>query len=265
MKKGRAFLVNVSIRELPFPIKVTSERDKNGQHTVANISIHARIMKEFEAEWIDKFIQVTHLHRDRIGIETMKTNIKDYVAALNANTIKIEMAFPYFVEKRTPKSNEPCLVKYNCTYTCQYPSIDSDVKTTFSIDCPVITSYPIESFSPSKRGYYPQMSIIHIEVQPKKDITPEKLVTLADSKSLAPIYSFLTREDQLYLIGKTQENYQSSIDTLDEIRLELAKNENISWYSISSSNYGMLHNYSTFINLEKSYWVPGSYFEDMEI
>ena len=46
---------------------------------------------------------------------------------------------------------------------------------------------------------------------------------------------------------------------------QIARDKNISWYSICSSNYGMLHNYSTSINLEKSYWVPGSYFENMEI
>jgi GTP cyclohydrolase I len=122
MKKGRAFLVNVSIQDLPFPIKVASS--KNGQSTVANISIKARIMKEFEAEWIDKFIQVTHSHRDNIGIETMRANIKDYIDALSANSVRIEMSFPYFVEKRTPRSNEPCLVKYDCTYASQYPSLD---------------------------------------------------------------------------------------------------------------------------------------------
>ena len=265
MKKGRAFLVNVSIHDLPFPIKVLSGSSKTGQNTVANISVQARIMKEFEAEWIDKFIQVTHKHRDNIGPEHIKSSVKDYLEALNANSVRIEMSFPYFVEKRTPKSNEPCLVKYDCTYTSLFPSLDNEVKIIFGIKCPVITSYPIDSQAAGKKNSFPQLSILRIEVQPKGEIYPEELIKLADSKSLAPIYSFLSKEDQLYLIEKTQQNYHSSVDMVDEIRLELAKNKDIGWYSISSSNYGMLHNYTTLISLEKSRWVPGSYYDDEEV
>ncbi len=265
MKKGRAFLVNVSIQDLPFPIKVLSGASKDGQSTVANISVQARIMKEFEAEWIDRFIQVTHRHRDNIGIEDLKSSIKDYLEALNANSVRVEMAFPYFVEKRTPKSNEPCLVKYDCTFTSHFPSLDNDVKIVFGIKCPVITSYPVEGQSSGRKSSFPQLTILQIEVQPKQEIFPEEIVKIADAKSLAPIYSFLSREDQLHLIEKTQQNYQSSVDTVDEIRLELARRRDVGWYSISASNFGMLHNYTTLISLEKSRWVPGSYYEDEEI
>lgn len=265
MNKGKAFLVNVSIRDLPFPIKVHSSRVAGEQSTIANISIQARLMKEFEAECIDRFIQITHSHRDNLCVESMKNNAKDYLTALNANTVRISMDFPYFVEKRTPKSNEPCLVKYDCRYSSQYPSIGGEVRTTFSIACPVITSYPIQDLGKSTTEYFPQMSVLHIEVQPKKDIAPEQIVALADEKSLSPVYSFLAKEDQLYLIEKTRNTFQSSIDTIDGIRMVLARDENIEWYSISASNYGMLHNYSTFINLEKSNWVPGSNYEDDSI
>ena len=33
-------------------------------------------MKEFEPQWIDRFIQIVHEHRDHIGLKEMATNIK---------------------------------------------------------------------------------------------------------------------------------------------------------------------------------------------
>jgi hypothetical protein len=60
-------------------MRVISKVNPNGQSTIANISIDARIMQEFEAQWIDKFIRIVHEHRDRIGTKTLSVNIMDYL------------------------------------------------------------------------------------------------------------------------------------------------------------------------------------------
>jgi len=102
MKDEKRFLVEVGMKDLPFPIKVASKGNSDGQATIANISINARIMHEFEAGWIDKFIQVVHQHRDRIGTKSLRDNIADYVKELKASTVRIDFEYPYFIEKRTP-------------------------------------------------------------------------------------------------------------------------------------------------------------------
>jgi GTP cyclohydrolase I len=100
MARERRFLVDVGIKDLPFPMRVVSRLDPEGQPTIANISVSARIMREFEARWIDKFIQIIHRHRDRIGTRTLSENIMDYLKELEATTVKIDFTYPYFVEKR---------------------------------------------------------------------------------------------------------------------------------------------------------------------
>ncbi|MFA7283913.1 MAG: hypothetical protein WC066_05140, partial [Candidatus Omnitrophota bacterium] len=90
MTGEKRYMEDVGMRNLPFPMKVVSKVDKSGQSTVADISISARIMQEFEAGWIDKFIQTLHNHRERIGTKTLKDNIKDYVRHLKASSVKIE-------------------------------------------------------------------------------------------------------------------------------------------------------------------------------
>jgi hypothetical protein len=75
MAENRRFLVDVGIKDLPFPMRVVSKVDPEGQHTIANISVSARIMREFDARWIDKFIQIVHRHKDRIGTRTLSENI----------------------------------------------------------------------------------------------------------------------------------------------------------------------------------------------
>ena len=57
MKEEKRYLADIGMKDLPFPMRVVSRVNKNGQYTVADISISARIMHEFDATWIDKFIQ----------------------------------------------------------------------------------------------------------------------------------------------------------------------------------------------------------------
>lgn len=69
------FLVDVGMNDLPFPITVASKANSEGQSTIANISISAHIMHEFEARWIDTFIKIVHQHRDAIGAKTLKKTL----------------------------------------------------------------------------------------------------------------------------------------------------------------------------------------------
>ncbi len=257
MTDKKRFLVDVGMKDLPFPMKVPSKREDGGQATVAGISISARIMQDFEARWIDKFINVLHQHRDRIGTDTLCANILDYVDELNAKAISIDFKYPYFVEKTTPVSGEKCLVQYLCTYTAKVTAVDDTPRIHFSMQIPCITTYP-GSATGEEGGLFGQLSAVTIEVQSADSIFPEDLVELVDRHALSPVYSFLPAADQAFIIRKIHNENVSSVVMTDAIRAELARNSRIDWYSVHTSNYGMLHSYSTIIGTEKSSWVPSS-------
>jgi hypothetical protein len=86
-----------------------------------------------------------------------------------------------------------------------------------------------------------------------------------DRHALSPIYSFLTKEDQEFVIRKIHTEKKTSVVMLDEIRSELAQNRSLDFYSVNCSSFGMLHSYSTVIGTEKSMWVPFSGYEDSDI
>jgi GTP cyclohydrolase FolE2 len=141
MAKEKRFLVDVGMKDLPFPMKVTSKVYPDGQFTIANISVSARIIQEFEARWIDKLIQIIHQHRDRIGTKTLRVNIIDYLKELQAKAVKIDFDYPFFVEKLTPVSREKCLVRYLCTYSAKASYVVEKPKIIFKMEIPVITTF----------------------------------------------------------------------------------------------------------------------------
>ena len=264
MSDDKRFLMDVGMKDLPFPIKVASKVNPDGQSTIANISINARIMHEFEAGWIDKFIQVVHQHRNRIGSLSLRENIADYIKELKASTVKIDFDYPFFIEKRTPVSQEKCLVKYNCSYSVKVPSIDEKPRVFFKMAVPCLSTYPASD--PQKPGgLFGQTSVVVVETESREDIYPEDILDLVDRHALSPIYSFLTKEDQEFVITKIHTERKTSVVMLDEIKDELARKRSLDFYSVNCSNFGMLHSYSTVIGTEKSMWVPFSGYEDVGI
>lgn len=257
MLDKKRFLIDVGIKDLPFPIKVISREHPEGQNTVADLSINARIMQEFEASWINKFIKIVQSHKGTIGPASLKVNILDYLKELKAHMVRIDFDYPYFMEKTAPVSKEKCIVRYLCTYYVKTLAVDEKPKVFFRIEIPAITTYPGSS-KEKAGGLFGQLSVVNIEVETKKDIYPEDLIDIVDSHALSPVYSYLSSEDQIALIQKVHSTVRSSVVMVDEIKTELSKNNKIGWYSIKCSNYGMLHSYSTVIRTEKGMWVPRS-------
>jgi GTP cyclohydrolase I len=261
VKSEAKFMVDVGMKGLPFPMRVASRGQAEGQQTIAEISVSARIMQEFEAEWIDRFIQVLHEHRGRIGGKTLCANLKDYMQRLNASTVRVDFEYPFFVEKRTPVSKEKCLVRYRCTYSARSSNVESDGAAIFAIQVPAITTYPVPADA-TPTGLFAQLSVVRLEVETHTDVFPEDLAELVDRHALMPVYSFLTKEDQAFVIQKIHSGRKTSVVMTDEIKDELRSMPGIESYTIRCANFGMLHSYNTFIGTEKSMWVPFSEAED---
>ena len=260
MVDTKKFLVDVEMNDLPFPMRVISQKDSEGQPTVANISISARIMQEFEARWIDTFIRILHQHRDSIGTRALRSNILDYMKELSASSVRVDFHYPYFVEKLTPVSREKCMVRYFCTYSAKATSTKEDPKIIFKIEIPCISTYP-GSVSDKPGGLFGQLSKVIIEIVAKKDFFAEDLVEIVDDHALSPIYSFLSEDDQASLIERIHSEKKSSVVLTDEIKNDLRHHPAIEWYAVRCANYGMLHSYNTVVSTEKSYWVPFSGYE----
>ncbi len=261
MQDESRFLVEVGMQNLPFPIRAISRSDPDGQPTIANISVMARIKRSFEARWIDRFIQVLHHQKDLIGVHRLRDHLRTFLDALQATMVKVDYEYPFFVGKQTPLSGETCLVQYRCVCSAKNLLHDNGARVAFRMEIPCISTYPA-SDAGHPGGLFGQLSVMDVEVVANSDVFPEDLVALVDRHALTPVYSFLTEEDQQVLIDRIHSEKKTSVVVVDAVKSELARNRDITWYAVRCSNYGMLHSYSTIIQTEKSAWVPFSGYDD---
>jgi GTP cyclohydrolase I len=250
------FLIDVGMSGLHFPIRACSRDNPDGQSTVAEISVSARIWKNFEASWIDKFIQIAHRHRETLGPASLRSHIMDYYKEFRAASVRLEYQYPFFHEKITPFSKEKCLVRYRCLYSATIDSMEKGVKLIQRIEAPVLTTYP-GSTPETEGGLFAQLSVVDCEVETSNGgCLTEDLIDIIDRNALMPVYSFLTPEDQAEIIRKVHSDKKTSVVMTDSIKEELRRHPAVRWYRIRTNNHGMLHSYSTFVATEKTSWAP---------
>lgn len=255
MAQEEEYLVDVGMRGMPFPMLMLSRNDKQGQPTIATISVRAKVKSRYESGWIDRFIKILHRLRKSTGMKNLNENITEKLGELDTAMVRVQFAYPFFVEKSLPVTKEKCLVRYMCSYTAKCSSVGDKPKVIFKIHIPAITTDPASD--PSKEGgLFGQLSVVTVEVDSRQEIYPEDLVALVDKYAISPVYSYLNPEDEIHIIQKAHSMEKFSQVLTDELKSELANNRFVDWFSVKCSNFGMLHSYSTGMGTEKDLWMP---------
>ena len=242
-------LADVGVTDLPYPVRAPSRADPRGQPTVARVSIEARVAREFEAGWSDQLMQVLHAHRDRFSAQALKQDIGAYVEAFDAGVVEVSLEYPFFVEKRTPRTGQKCLVKHDCTYSVVALSPEAVPRVFFKIAVPCLTSGPA-SDRRHPAGSLGQLSIVTLETESQRDLYPEDLVALVDRNAQAPLYSFLTPGDREDLLGRIRTQRRSSVELVERVRGELAADPGLGFYSVRCLDASYLRPYRTMIGEE---------------
>jgi GTP cyclohydrolase IB len=240
-------LLEVGVTDLPYPVRVPSRADPQGQPTVARVSIEASVAREFEADWVDRLLQVLHAHRERISAGALKQDIGAYLEALHAEMVEVSLEYPFFVEKRTPRTGQKCLVKYDCRYCVVALSPGVAPRVFFKIAVPCITTGP--SPDGRRRGAsIGQVSTVTLETESQRDVYPEDLVALVDRNALAPLYSFLGPEDRDDVLRRIRTQRRTSVEMVERVRGELAADPGLGFYSVRCLDSSFLRSYRTLIS-----------------
>src|SRR6185295_13326217 len=94
----------VGIKAIRHPVKIM-ERLGGVQHTIALFNMYVGLPHHFKG---------THMSR---LVESLQAMLREMVDKLEAQEGRIEMAFPYFIEKKAPVSGVKSLMDYEVVFT----------------------------------------------------------------------------------------------------------------------------------------------------
>jgi GTP cyclohydrolase I len=105
----------VGARDLRYPI-VVLDRDYEKQQTVARLTMSVNLPHQFKGTHMSRFIEVLNEHRGEVTMRTLPTILHTLKKRLHAERARIEVVFPYFLDRIAPVSGVRALMDYECSF-----------------------------------------------------------------------------------------------------------------------------------------------------
>lgn len=245
----------VGVRDLRYPVTVKAPYSKDGiQETVANITMTVSLPHHLKGTHMSRFIEVLNEHRGEVAMRTMPDILYALKGQLEAKAARIEVTFPYFLEKQAPVSKSSGLMEYECTFVGESDGADDDF--IYRVKVPVTSLCPC-SREISARGAHNQRGHVVIEVRSRRseDGTPEviwieELIEVAELSASSPVYALLKRADEKAVTEMAYDHPVFVEDIVRNVAEKMMADQRVVWFRVNVINYESIHNHSAFAKLE---------------
>ena len=235
----------VGIRAIRHPVKVR-DRSHGEQYTIAMFNMYVGLPHNFKGTHMSRFVEVLNEHNNVISVHSFREIVKEVADRLDSESSRIEMSFPYFMEKSAPVTGVRSLVDYEATLYGEMRN--EDVSITTKIVVPVTSLCPC-SKEISAYGAHNQRSHVTITALTEAFVWIEELIELAESNASSQLYGLLKRPDEKFVTEQAYDNPKFVEDMVRDIASELIRDERIIAYTVESENFESIHNHSAYAKI----------------
>ncbi len=237
----------VGIKDIQIPIKVM-EKTGNLQNTVASVSLTANMPGEYRVSCVTVFTQALNTYNGEISINNFSKLLNELTRDLNAESAKMEMTFPYFIEKKAPISKTRGLMEYSCTFT---GGVGADDNLILSVQVPVTTLCPC-SKEISEAGAHNQRAEVTLNVKFDKFIWVEDLIELIENSASCELYSLLKRPDEKFVTEQAYNNPMFVEDVVRKVAISALEHPDITWFSAGVESFESIHKHSAYAYVDSN-------------
>lgn len=246
-------LDEVGVSGLRYPI-IVLDQGQGQQHTIAQIAMSVNLPHHFKGTHMSRFLEILNEHRGEVTMRTLPAMLQALRDRLQAESAKVEVAFPYFVERAAPVTGARALMDYGCAFLGERRGQEDAF--LLRVEVPVTTLCPC-SKAISDYGAHNQRGSVTIEVKTRVDdegqqilIWIEELINIAERSASAPVYPLLKRADERHVTMQAFDNPVFVEDIVREVAVELRADERVAWFRVRAVNDESIHNHSVFAQVE---------------
>jgi len=237
----------VGIKAIRHPIQIM-QRTGGVQHTVANFNMYVDLPHQFKGTHMSRFVESLNAHEREITVETFKVMLEEMVEKLEAEEGRIEMTFPYFIDKAAPVSGVRSLMDYEVTFVAQI--LKGQQCFAMKVLVPVTSLCPC-SKRISERGAHNQRSHVTVTAHTSDFVWIEEIVDLVEKQASSELYGLLKRPDEKYVTERAYDNPKFVEDMVRDVAALLNLDERITRYVVESENFESIHNHSAYARIER--------------
>lgn len=231
----------VGLSGLKTPVRV---KEKTGtlQNTIATISMRARILESNRDNCVDTFTSILDEYLGELSVTSFSSILSRLEDALQAKSVRIEMSFPYFIDKKAPVSNTHSLMEYTCGFS---GGIGDDQGFILSVSVPVTTLCPC-SKEISAGGAHNQRAEVTLNVKFNNFIWVEDLINMVERSASCELYALLKRPDEKFVTEKAFNNPMFVEDVVRKVAVFALADPNITWFSAGVESFESIHKHSAY-------------------
>jgi len=246
-------LDEAGIKDIQYPVTLL-DRQNEKQRTVATISMSVELPHHFKGTHMSRFVEVLAGHSCEFDGSTIPAMLAELKQVLDAESARITVSFPYFLEKAAPVTRITAKMNYQCTFYGESGRSGDDF--VLSVRVPVSSLCPC-SKEISSYGAHNQRGHIKIDVRsfPDKDGIPtiiwiEELIDIAESSASSPVYSLLKRADEKYVTEQAYDNPVFVEDMVRNASEKLMQDNRVTWFQVTAENQESIHNHTAYARFE---------------
>jgi GTP cyclohydrolase I len=236
----RLAIQNVGVRGLRYPLQLETA---GGEvlSTVANLTMTVGLPPEV------KGVELLEGRSGKLTQEGLFLMMEEMLLRLDAESGRIELAFPYFIRKKAPVSGVESLLDYDATLIIdkrpgEYTSLTLRVVAAVTSLCPC-------SKKISDYGAHNQRSHITLEARLRESMAIEELVRIAEDEASCEVFGLLKRPDEKWVTERAYDNPKFVEDLVRDIALRLMDEPRIAEWKVISENFESIHNHSAYAEL----------------
>ncbi len=231
----------VGLKGLKAPVRV-KEKSGNLQNTIATITMQARLSDGHKDNCVETFTTIINDSLDELSVTSFSSILTRLKDGLQAKSVRLEMSFPYFIDKKAPVSDTHSLMEYTCIFS---GGIGEDEGFKLSVSVPVTTLCPC-SKEISTGGAHNQRAEVTLNVRFTNFIWVEDLITMIEQSASCELYALLKRPDEKYVTEKAYNNPMFVEDVVRKVAVSALANPDITWFSAGVESFESIHKHSAY-------------------
>lgn len=238
---------SVGIKDIQIPVRI---REKKGglQNSVATVSLQVSMPGEYRDSCVHIFTAVLNKYMDEMSVTNFPELLAEVKDGLRAESARLEMSFPYFIEKLAPVSKTHSLMEYECSFTGE---LGTENDFILSVKVPVTTLCPC-SKEISEAGAHNQRAEVTLNVKFKKFIWVEDLIRLIENSASCELWALLKRPDEKYVTERAYQHPMFVEDVVRKVAVSALDDPRITWFSASVESFESIHKHSAYAYVDSN-------------
>jgi len=237
----------VGVKAVRHPLTVRTQSG-DAQPTVGTWNLDVHLPADQKGTHMSRFVALLEENKAPLEPATFRTMLAAMLQKLEAEAGRIEVSFPYFVNKTAPVSGVQSLLDYEVTLTGDTRS--GETRLFLKVLVPVTSLCPC-SKKISQYGAHNQRSHVTINAELAGEVAVEDLIRIAEEEASCELWGLLKRPDEKFVTERAYENPKFVEDLVRDVAQRLNADERIVAYVLEAENFESIHNHSAYAVIER--------------